>query len=293
MKGALLQKSQRVGFADKPGIAMLRSLFPILAKIAPSSAAKLALKIFLTPPRYKEPAWEAQFSDSAERQVIQSEGKNVVVYSWGLGDKKILLCHAWGGRGTQLAKFIESLVAAGYRVVAFDAPGHGRSSGRSTDMMEYSAAIHAVEKYLDGFDALLAHSFGAGNAMFAVSRFRIKTSKIILIGCFSHGKWVIQKFGEILNIPVQVVETMCHTLEKKYDGHLLWDKLDIVEMLRASSIPALIIHDENDLEIPYEHARKFRSIDQRIWFYDTQKLGHRRIVQNPQVIDRVVDFLKG
>lgn len=293
MKDALLKKSQRVGFADKPGIATLRVLFPILAKIAPGYAAKLALRIFLTPPRYKEPAWEAQFSDSAEQQVIQSDGKNVVVYSWGHGEKKILLCHAWGGRGTQLAKFVESLVAAGFRVVAFDAPGHGRSSGRSTDMMEYSSAIHAVEKYLGGFDALVAHSFGAGNAMFSVSRFRIQTSRIILIGCFSHGKWVIQKFGEILNIPAQVVTKMCHILEKKYDGHLIWDKLDIVEMLRESGIPALIIHDENDQEIPYEHARKFRSIDQRIWFHDTQKLGHRRIVQSPQVIGRVVDFLKG
>lgn len=293
MKDATPKKSQRVGFADKPGIAALRILFPILAKVAPKGAAKLALKIFLKPPRHKEPAWEAHFSESAEREDVQSDGQKVVVYSWGRGEKKILLCHAWGGRGTQLAKFIEPLVSAGYRVIAFDAPGHGRSSGKATDMMEYSAAIHAVERHFGGVEALVAHSFGAGNAMFSVSRFRIQTSKIVLIGCFCHGKWVIEKFGEILNIPTQVVAKMCRALENKYEGHLLWDNLDIVEMLRTSGIPALIVHDEDDREIPYEHARKFRNIEQRIWFHDTQKLGHRRIVQNSLVIGRVVDFLKG
>lgn len=268
-------------------------LLPILAKIAPSYVAKLMLRIFLTPPRCRESAWEAQFSDSAEQQVIQSDGKCVVVYSWGHGEKKILLCHAWGGRGTQLAKFVEPLTTAGFRVVAFDAPGHGRSSGRSSDIMEYSSAIHAVEKYLGGFDALVAQSFGADSAMFAVSRFRIQISKIVLIGCFSHGKWMIQEFGRILNISAQVLTKMCNILEKKYEGHLMWDKLDFVEMLRERSIPALIIHDRDDEEIDHEHARKFRSIDQRIWFHDTQKLGHRQIVQSPLVIGRVVEFMKG
>jgi hypothetical protein len=61
---------------------------------------------------------------------------------------------------------------------------------------------------------------------------------------------------------------------------------------RTSGILALIVHDADDREIPYEHARKFRSIEQRIWFHDTHKLGHRRIVQNSLVIGRVVDFLK-
>jgi pimeloyl-ACP methyl ester carboxylesterase len=179
MKVAASNKSQRVGFADKPGIAALRIIFPIMAKLAPKTAAGLALKIFLKPPRHKEPAWEAHFSSTAEQENVEFDGKRVVLYSWGHSEKKILLCHAWGGRGTQLAKFIEPLISKGYRVIAFDAPGHGRSSGKMTDMMEYSAAIHAIERHVGGVDALVAHSFGAGNAMFAVSRFNIHVSKII------------------------------------------------------------------------------------------------------------------
>jgi len=285
-------KSQRVGFADHPGISVLRILFPVLAKLAPTMAAKIALKIFLTPPRHKEPTWEAHFSALATRTTILAESQQIVVYSWGGSHKNILLCHAWGGRGTQLAKFIEPLVLAGYRVVAFDAPGHGRSSGKRTDMMEYSATIQALDQHFSGFDALIAHSFGAGNAVFAVSRFRLQTAKIVLIGCFSHGKWIIQRFGDILNIPSKIVANMCLSLERKYNGQLHWDKLDIVEMLQKCRIPALVVHDKDDREIPYEHAEKFRRIEQHIWFHDTRKLGHRRIIQNPLVIDRVVAFIK-
>ncbi len=85
---------------------------------------------------------------------------------------------------------------------------------------------------------------------------------------------------------------MCRTLEMKYNGNLHWDKLDIVEMLENSGISALIVHDIDDREIPFDHARDFKNIKQDIWFHDTQKLGHRRIVQNTQVINRVVEFVE-
>ena len=39
----------------------------------------------------------------------------------------VYLVHGWGGRGSQLAAFVEPLVAAGHRVVLFDAPSHGDS----------------------------------------------------------------------------------------------------------------------------------------------------------------------
>jgi len=42
----------------------------------------------------------------------------------------VLLVHGWGGRGAQLASFVEPLVARGFSVLTFDAPGHGASAAR-------------------------------------------------------------------------------------------------------------------------------------------------------------------
>jgi hypothetical protein len=92
-------KSQRVGFADHPGISVLRILFPVLAKLAPTMAAKLALKIFLTPPRHKEPTWEAHFSALATRTTILAESQQIVVYSWGVAIK--IFCYAMHGEAAE------------------------------------------------------------------------------------------------------------------------------------------------------------------------------------------------
>ena len=65
----------------------------------------------------------------------------------------------------QLDAFVEPLLAAGYRVVSFDAPGPGASTesfagrGRAT-LLEFSESLSsAVDRFGDAH-AVIAHSFG-------------------------------------------------------------------------------------------------------------------------------------
>ena len=112
-----------VSFAEKPSIKILRRIIPIAARIAPKLTAKYCLQLFLTPGRKKRPDWESAHLAKSRIEEIHIEGQQVTVYRWGISHQRILLCHAWGGRGTQLGDFILPLVQSGYEVVAFDAPG--------------------------------------------------------------------------------------------------------------------------------------------------------------------------
>ncbi|MGZ5446135.1 MAG: alpha/beta hydrolase [Thermoanaerobaculia bacterium] len=47
-------------------------------------------------------------------------------WSWGEGPA-VLLVHGWGGHAAQFQSFVEPLVRAGFRAIAFDAPSHGSS----------------------------------------------------------------------------------------------------------------------------------------------------------------------
>ncbi|WP_231668320.1 alpha/beta hydrolase [Ralstonia solanacearum] len=76
-----------------------------------------------------------------------------------------MLCHAWGGRGTQLADFVPALLARGYEVLAFDAPGHGDSDGKQTDMVAYTRLIAWMAERFGPLHAIIGHSFGAGNTI--------------------------------------------------------------------------------------------------------------------------------
>ncbi|HEX2474093.1 MAG TPA: alpha/beta hydrolase [Lacipirellulaceae bacterium] len=105
------------------------------------------------------------------------------------GSKKaqpIVFHHGWplssDDWDTQMLYFVEK----GYRVVAHDRRGHGRSSQVSDghDMDHYAADIAAVIAHLDLRDAIhIGHSTGGGEATRYVARHgRGRVAKLVLIG---------------------------------------------------------------------------------------------------------------
>ena len=72
----------------------------------------------------------------------------------------MLLVHGWNGRATQLYRFITPLQQQGYRVLGFDAPAHGHSSGNHTNLAEVSNVILEISRIYGGFHCIVAHSIG-------------------------------------------------------------------------------------------------------------------------------------
>jgi alpha-beta hydrolase superfamily lysophospholipase len=64
-------------------------------------------------------------------------------------EKKILLIHGWSGRGTQLCSIADCFVKKGYTTISFDAPAHGKSPGKTSDMTEFIATILELERKFD------------------------------------------------------------------------------------------------------------------------------------------------
>ncbi|MES9847744.1 MAG: alpha/beta fold hydrolase, partial [Candidatus Thiodiazotropha sp.] len=112
-----------------------RIVFRVTGWVSPRLGGVLALRLFMTPPRFPIPRREMQVRESASLTRHEIHGETIAVRSWGEGPS-VLLCHGWGGRGTQFFALIEALAAAGYRAVAFDAPAHGDSSGKRTNMLK-------------------------------------------------------------------------------------------------------------------------------------------------------------
>jgi len=58
---------------------------------------------------------------------VTSQGGTVRGKRWGNDGPVVYLVHGWGGNASQLNPFVRPLVAAGFTVVAHDAPSHGLS----------------------------------------------------------------------------------------------------------------------------------------------------------------------
>jgi predicted alpha/beta-fold hydrolase len=97
-------------------------------------------RLWFQPLRFPEPPQEKEWRRTAEPLNVVHRGQRLAVDSWGAGPT-VLMVHGWNGRGAQLGAFAPELVHAGFRVVTFDTPAHGRSPGRATNLPEISEAI--------------------------------------------------------------------------------------------------------------------------------------------------------
>ncbi len=57
------------------------------------------------------------------------------------------------------------------------------------------------------------------------------------------------------------------------------------------TVPALIIHDEQDREIPFEGGEALSKVWKNSKLVRTNGLGHRRILRDSQVISKAVEYL--
>ncbi len=291
---AIAQKQSNAAFFSTSSIAALRRFNRVLCRVAPSAAAVFARRLIGTPPRHAPRKWEVELMDASGRSAVTVGKREIPVAVWGQGPT-VLLVHSWGGRGTQMGRFVEPLTHAGCRVVSFDLPAHGNAGRGETDMVECAAAVAAVveAQRLLGHEvsAVIAHSFGVMTALLASREHGFAIPKLVSIGAFESCRWFIDAAKAHLELSDEVAQRIRDNFEARHGHRITWDKLSVVEMLRSSQAKALVIHDRFDREIPYEHSYSLRRVGQPVDHFPTVGLGHRRILSDAAVIARSVAYL--
>lgn len=261
----------------------LRAVFAVLALLSPRAAGRAALRLFCTPRRHRRPAWEAQI---AARGSTLRVGSNLAALAFGEGPA-ILLVHGWEGRGTQLGRFIDPLVTAGFRVVALDNPAHGDSSGTRTDLIECTEALRRVGRDLGPLAGIVAHSFGGAITTLAIER-GLAVAAVALISTPSSIEGVISRFGALTGVRGAAMRAFREGIERQ-TGVRLKD-VEIFERVAGVRVPALIVHDRGDREVPFEDAEQLAARWPAAELLATRALGHRRILKDDGVIARTVSF---
>src|SRR6478735_2928342 len=88
---------------------------------------ELAASVYLRPMRAtRKMPRELAYLETARRFVLPTSSGELAAWQWGEAERPLVgVLHGWEGHGAQLGAFAAPLVAAGFRVLAFDAPGHG------------------------------------------------------------------------------------------------------------------------------------------------------------------------
>ena len=109
-----------------------------------------------------------------------------VIESGPAREDVVLLAHGWGGSVYTFAELIPALATAGYRVIAFDLPGHGLSD-KPVDERTYNTRIFsdAVLAVADAVGArrfaFVGHSMGGALGLDLATRGERRLTSLVLV----------------------------------------------------------------------------------------------------------------
>lgn len=262
----------------------------ILTTISPFLASRFAARLFLTPFRYKLPEREKKMDKESkqEKLVLPHYQREIRVYHYGTSHRKILLAHGWSGRGTQLAVMAGQLLKEGYAVVSFDAPAHGKASGKMSMMPHFIEAIEVLENNYGPFEAVIGHSLGGMASLKAVSN-GLPVKKLVIIGTANSVTHITREFARNMKMNNKVASKMKSYFDEKFGQDM--DNLSGAVSAEGVKIPTLVIHDEDDVDVNISSAYDIHQKLENSQIFVTQGLGHRRILGNSKVINKIIDFL--
>ena len=263
----------------------------ILQFISSNLATLFAVKLFNTPINFKTPEREKMMAKSAKKELIfiPEIKKEIMVYTYGYSKRKVLLIHGWSGRGTQLFSIADKLLENGFMTISFDGPAHGKSSGKTTMMTEFIASAKFLEEKMGPFEIGLGHSLG-GMAVLNCTKQGLQFKKIIVIGAGDIITDIITTFVNKLELNLKLVDKIKHHYYKKFNANI--DDYSGSVAASGVKIPCLVIHDTEDEEVPVSCAHNIRQNLQQGELLITNGLGHSRILKDPKIISRIIEFVK-
>ena len=270
----------------------LTSFVRILDYGSKGLATRFLWRIFCGPIKFKTPSREADFYKKTEQEKIQtkSTSKEIMLYRIPNDGNKLLFVHGWNGRSSQFYRIIELLSNEGYDITAIDLPGHGRSTRSTTNLPEITDLISEVTKSRGPYHGIVCHSFGGVAALNAV-RFGATFEKLVLI---SPGVYEIK--------PMFKTFVGLFGLDEEYYAERMFDHAESLfgaspgefgldRFSKQIGTETLIVHCEDDKEAMKEIALTLHSDMKNSVLHLTEGLGHRRILRDEKVAEKVMNFL--
>ena len=272
--------------------ASLRGYFRYVGPVAPGRAGRAASDLWFTaPPRMAD----VPVPERGQPFEVEAQGHPVRGQVWGDGAAgTVYLVHGWGGRGAQFGAMVTPLVEAGHRVVMFDAPAHGDSDhgpagpGRTTGV-ELAKALDAVFCRFGPAEAVVAHSMGTISTYLAMRYGWLGAGRLVFIAPMVESQSLFDQFQRALGFGPRVRAAFDSAVDewvgigvREFDAR--------VQARHVEALPTLVITDRGDRQTAYADVVDFaESIGAPL--VTTEGLGHRKILRDPAVVERVVGFV--
>ncbi|HUG34312.1 MAG TPA: alpha/beta hydrolase [Anaerolineales bacterium] len=253
---------------------------------------KKAYQAFFSPSQYEIKPKDREIIERGNNYRLPYANGELAVTTWGEGGPAVLLMHGWGGARAQMTGFVDPMLSAGYRVVAYDQPAHGESSGTMTNLLEIAPTMDLVRQKESDFAAIVAHSFGTIITSYALVNLHFPPpSKLVYFGAFNELLESLPRFQEIAKLPDEIMGGFRLMLIENFGNGVL-EAIVNEELVKQINIPALMYHDAEDNVTPVDDSRAIAKAWKNATYIETSGLGHRGALQSSEIHEQVVKFLQ-
>ncbi len=264
----------------------IRALMFAASAVAPGRMGRWSAELFLTPRR--RPAERHLVEPDAEATSVAVPGwPGLSVRAWGQGPV-VLAVHGWEGDHRQFGAFVAPLLAHGFRVVAVDLPAHGASAGRQVTIPEMGHAVAAVAEAVGPVHGVIAHSVGSAATVLALSD-GLDVGRVALVAPPARAEVFVRGVADMLGLAMGGRRAMLHEVQRR--AGVPFDRLDGPRLAATMTIPALVLHDRGDQQVPSADGKAIAEAWPDARLHLTDGLGHNRILLDPDVVTAVADFL--
>ena len=278
---------------DRLKLTTVRTGFVLGGRIAPKRTVNRAARLFATTFASSRVRAEAVQGDAQmQRGELQVRGETIATYVWGdpASQPYALLAHGWSSFGLRFLPWVAGLRALGFAVVTFDQPGHGHSSGKLCTLPEFTATIHAIGEHYGHAALAVGHSLGGAAVTFAQDE-DWHADRLILVAPAADMKAAASRFFRFVRLGEHLRQPFYDWLLRRTGVSV--EQLQVHRRLPALGQPALIVHDLDDADVPWSEGERYAQFWPGARLFTTQGLGHRRVLDAPEVIDAALAFVRG
>ena len=278
-------------FKQRLALSYIRTKFRVLSFFSKKVAAEKAFDLFRTP-QHRTIKRLSTIFNQAEKLQFDLEDIPIHGYRWNHNaSKTLLLIHGFQSSIVNFEQYIQPLVSKGYEVLAFDAPGHGRSGGKMITGPLFAKMITAIYEHYGPVKSFMAHSFGCLALSLALENISHDESyKIAFIAPATETKTAIDQFFQLVRLNGQVRREF-DKLIANIGGHPA-EWYSVRRAIKNIKAKILWIHDEDDPQTPISDALNVKNDNPpNVTFVITKGLGHRRIYRDPKIVQAIIDFL--
>ena len=269
----------------------VRTKFKLLSSISKRKAAVSAFQLFCTPQTRNTKELPPVFERS-EKIEFSFEGNIVRGYRWKhRSQKKCLILHGFESSVVNFENYVMALIEKGYEILAFDAPAHGRSTGKTINVITYKNLVHYIWDHYGPIDAFIAHSFGGLTLCLALEEIPHSAStKIVLIAPAAETKTAIDNFFKVVKLNDDVRKEFDQLITQIGGKPPGW--YSVARAAPHLNAQVLFLQDKDDLMTPLSDVKPIMDKNYpNFQFIISEGLGHRRIYRDNQSLKIIMEFL--